>query len=180
MWARRALFPAAALALLGACGFRPLYGPDGEAVRLDTSDDPRLVQAMAAVRVANIPERRGQLMRRALQRRFEDSRPGTPIRYDLQVRVNFQAEALGFRRDGTASRVRFLASAPWSLTDGAPTPIVLGRGLARTLDSYTVPDGAFFAAEASRDDTERRLIEELADRVAIGVAATLRRRLAAG
>lgn len=187
MWHRRNLLAlgrlgvglGVGLGVLGACGFRPLYGPDGERAGADFSAEPRLLEEMAAIRVANIPERNGQLLRRMLERRFEALRPGTAARYELQTSLTTTVEALGFQRDGSVSRVRSIASAPWTLTDGGAPPTVLGRGLARTLDSYNVPSLQFFAADISRDDLQRRLIEELGDRIVIGVAAALRQRLRA-
>jgi LPS-assembly lipoprotein len=49
----------------------------------------------------------------------------------------------------------------------------------RTLDAYNIPDLQFFAADASREAMERRIVEEVTDRIVLGVAAALRRRLAA-
>ena len=179
MWHRRNLFALGGAALLGGCGFRPLYGPDGSRAGADVSGEPALVREMAAVRVTRIPERSGQLLRRNLQRQFDAMGPGTAARYELQASFTVRAEPVGLRRDGTPSRVRYLVSAPWTLTDGGTPPTVLARGLARTLDAYNLPDLQFFAAEASRDDMERRVVDELADRIVIGVAAALRQRMRA-
>lgn len=180
MWHRRNILALGGATLLAGCGFRPLYGPDGaRSGGDDFRAEPRLLEEMAAVRVANIPERGGQLLRRMLERRFESLRPGTAARYELQASFGVTTEALGFQRDGNVSRVRAIASAPWTLTDGGTPPTVLGRGLARTLDSYNIPSLQFFAADISREDTERRMVEELGDRIVMGVAAALRRRLQA-
>jgi LPS-assembly lipoprotein len=184
LWHRRNLLAQGAIlggaGLLAACGFRPLYGPDGErASGAGFSAEPRLLQELAAVRVTRIPERSGQLLRRMLERRFESMGPGTPARYELQTSFSTTVEALGFRRSGVVSRVRAVGSAPWTLTDGGTPPTVLGRGLARTLDSFNLPDLQFFAAEVAQADMERRMLDELGDRIVIGVAAALRQRLQA-
>jgi len=177
---RRNILALGGATLLAACGFRPLYGPDGaRSGANDLAAEPRLVEEMAAVRVARIPERGGQQLRRMLERRFESLRPGTAARYELQAAFNITVEGLGFRRDGNISRVRAIGSAPWTLTDGGTPPTVLGRGLARTLDSYNIPSLQFFAADVSREDLERRMVDELGDRIVLGVAAALRRRLQA-
>ena len=97
---------------LAACGFQPVYGPDGGQNVAVGANEPALLDQMAAVRVGPIGERTGQLMRRALQRNLEGLRPGTPARYDLAASVSFQAEVLGYRRDGTPTRVRYVATAP--------------------------------------------------------------------
>ncbi len=127
-----------------------------------------------------MPDRTGQLMRRELQRRLEDTRPGTPARYELQASLVFQPEILGYRRDGAITRVRFLATASWALITRADPPEVVARSAARTIDAYNIPDLQFFAADVSREAMERRLVAELAERVYEGVLAALRARPAAG
>lgn len=178
MSSRRSLILGTA-ALLGGCGFQPVYGPGGER-RADptTGLEPALLDAMASVRVGLIPERNGQLLRRELQRQLEDRRPGSQARYDLAVSYAANTEILGYRRDGTITRVRLVATANWILATAAIPPEVVDRGSARTLDAYNIPDLQFFAADASREDMERRLIAELSERVVLGVSVALRRRLA--
>lgn len=168
-----------AAAGLAGCGFRPVYGPEGERNVAGGANDPGMMEQLASVRVAPIGERNGQLMRRALQRQLEGLRPGTQARYDLNASLAWQAEAIGFRRDGTLTRVRYVANANWILSTAAVPPVVVDRGSARTLDDFNIPDLQFFAADSSRDEMERRLITELSDRVVLGVAVALRRRMQA-
>lgn len=165
---------------LGACGFRPLYGPQGEVSGSVAGDnEPRLRDSLAAVRVGIIPERNGQLMRRALQRQLEGNQAGVQARYELDVTLAYTTEILGFQTDGLATRVRIIATATWILvTMGTPREVV-DRGSARTLDAFNLPNLQFFASDASREDMERRLIAELSDRVVLGVAVALRRRMTA-
>lgn len=177
MSSRRALVLGAA-GLLGGCGFRPLYAPDGS-VNTGTSTSPALADEMAAVRVALIGERTGQVLRRTLQRRLEGSRSGVASRYELQAGITYNVEVLGYRQDGTITRIRYLATGTWVLNTDAAVPAEVGRGTVRTLDAYNIPDLQFFAADASRDALERRIIDEVSDRIVLGVAAALRRRLAA-
>ena len=176
MSSRRALLVAPLLAL-GACGFRPVYGPGGEVASSGVGpNEPGLRASMATVRVGIIPERNGQLMRRALQRQLEGNQPGEQGRYELDVSLVYATEVLGYQTDGLATRVRIIATANWVLaTMGAPREVV-DRGSARTLDAYNLPNLQFFASDASREDMERRLVAELSDRVVLGVAVALRRR----
>jgi LPS-assembly lipoprotein len=174
---RRALLLGGA-ALLGGCGFRPLYAPDGTR-NPGAAESPALLDELAAVRVAPIGERTGQVLRRTLQRRLEGPRSGVGSRYELQASIAYNVEVLGYRQDGTITRVRYLATAPWVLTTDAVAPVEVGRGTVRTLDAYNIPDLQFFAADASREAMERRIVEEVTDRIVLGVAAALRRRLAA-
>lgn len=162
---------------MAGCGFQPLYGPDGSPRPAAGSSEPRVVREMAAVRIDNIPERVGQLLRRQLQRSFEDRVPGTRQRYTLRTALTYNVEVLGIRLDGSVSRVRYVASAPWVLEDVAAPPNIVGQGEVRTFDAYNIPDLQFFAGEVSRDDMERRIVQEVGDRLTIAVAALLRQRL---
>lgn len=175
MWRRTLLL--GALAPLAGCGFQPLYGPDGERRAAEVPNEPRLLREMAAVRIADMAERTGQLLRRHLQRSFEDRVPGTQQRYTLRANLDYRAEVLGIRRDGTITRVRYTATADWYLADVGAPPTLIGRGTVRTIDAYNIPDLQFFAAEMSRDDMERRIVQEVGERITIAVAAHLRRRL---
>jgi LPS-assembly lipoprotein len=153
---------------LAGCGFRPVYGPEGER-NVASANEPALLDQLASVRVSPIGERTGQVLRRTLQRQLEGLRPGTA----------FQSEALGYRRDGTLTRVRYVATGTWILATAAVPPVIVDRGRVRTLDDFNIPDLQFFAADASRDEMERRLITELSDRIVLGVAVALRRRMQA-
>jgi LPS-assembly lipoprotein len=178
---RRSLLAAPLLALAG-CGFQPVYGPGGERNPVAAGvggNEPRLRDELAAVRVGPMYERSGQLMRRALQRGFEGSQPGLQGRYELDVALIYSTEILGFRTDGLATRVRMIATANWVLSTLSVPREVVDRGSARTVDAFNLPDLQFFAADASREDMERRIVAELSDRVVLGVAVALRRRLAA-
>lgn len=176
---RRALLGLGAIGLLGGCGFRPVYAPDGTR-SVAANGPPALAAELAAVRVAPIGDRTGQLLRRYLQRRLEESRPGTPSRYELQAGISNSVEVLGYRPDGSITRVRYVATATWALLTEAVPPVMVERGTARTLDAYNIPDLQFFAADVSREAMERRILEELGERIVLGVAAALRRRDAAG
>jgi LPS-assembly lipoprotein len=175
LWSRRASL-GAALGLAG-CGWRPLYAPVSG---VEGSADRRMQDELAAVRVALMPDRVGQVMRRQLQRLFESSGgAGVAARYDLQVGLAFSGEIYGYRRDGFITRVRYNASAPWNLrTMGSPAEEI-SRSTARTIDSFNVPDNQFFSADSSREAMEVRLMDELSDQIYRGVAVALRRRLEA-
>lgn len=165
--------------LLSGCGFRPLHAP----LESTAGEVPADVQAeLAAVRVGPIGERYGQMMRRDLQRRLEGNAPGTPARYLLNVGIGLSAEVLGYRRDGTISRVRYTARGEWTLTTQSVPPRIIGQSALpfRTIDSFNVPDLQFFSADTSREAMERRLAEVLADEIAREVTFALRQHLAAG
>lgn len=171
---RRALLGAL---ILGGCGFRPVYGPDGGgAERVPGAVSPATALQLASVRVGPMVERTGQQFRRFLQRGLEGRVPGTPSRYLLAVTIVQEVEPIGFRQDGTITRVRFVVNADWVLSTDGDVPEVVERGRARTLDSFNIPDLQFYAAEISGEGMQARLREELAERVVQGVAIALSRR----
>lgn len=174
-WSRRRLLGASGLLALSGCGFHPLYGP----VEQSNAQDPGLMETLASIRVAPIPERNGQLLRRNLQRRFEDGVPGTPARYSLQVAIAFAPEPLGYRRDGAITRLRYTATASWALvTLSVPPQQVATSSIPyRTIDSFNIPDLQFFAADSARDAMERRLVEQIAEEIHQQVALEMRRRM---
>jgi LPS-assembly lipoprotein len=171
---RRRLLGLAGLLGLSGCGFRPLYGPvtaaDG------TSSDLR--DELAAVRVGPIYERTGQILRRNLQRRLEDSAPGTQARYQLNVSYTPGVEVLGYRRDGTITRVRYTYTGNWNLETLSVPPTTVARSAIpfRSIDSFNIPDLQFFSADSARDAMESRAMDTLAEEVTRQVAMVLRKR----
>jgi LPS-assembly lipoprotein len=161
-------------AALPGCGFRPLYGADRGLVPIEATGP---IQAeLASVQVGLIPERSGQLLRRTLEQRLGSSNRTGPARYDLRVSLAFAAEPLGYRRDGTPSRVRYRATATWWLISRDSPPVQVATGTERENDAYNIPDQQFFAAEASRDAMERRLVDSLGESIAQRLAVAMRRR----
>jgi len=148
---RRAFLALPAFALAG-CGFRPLYGP---------RQNDQATAGLETVRVGVINERNGQLLRRNLERRLGGE--GVASRYDLRVGLGYGVEVQGFERDGTPSRVRVTATANWYLYDSGAPPRLVAQGVARAFDAYNIPQNQFFASDTSRDATERRLVDQLAD-----------------
>lgn len=140
------------LLLLGGCGFRPMYGE---------RESGSVTQGLQTVRVGLIPERNGQLLRRNLEQRLGSG--GAQMRYDLRVGLAYGIDLQGFARDGTPSRVRITASASWFLYDAASPPRLVASGSERAFDAYNVPENQFFSADTSREATERRLLDQLAD-----------------
>ena len=170
---RRALLRGAAgLLALGAagCGFRPIHGGGAAA-----GADADVAADMAATRIALIPDRFGQYMRRALQQRLgQGSGEAVAARWELLVGPSVSGEATGIQRDGAATRVRIIATANWTLLRLTPRETV-ANGFERTLDAYNIQGVQYFAADASREAMERRLAEQLADEVVLRVAMQFRR-----
>jgi LPS-assembly lipoprotein len=100
-----------------------------------------------------------------------------PARYALQVAVTYSVEPLGYRRDGTITRLRYVATGNWSLATLAvpPRQIASSPIPTRALDSFNVPDLQFFAADSARDAMDARLAEQLSEEIFRRVAMELRR-----
>jgi LPS-assembly lipoprotein len=141
------------LLALSGCGFRPLYGPRPEG---------SATQGLESIRVGLIPERNGQLLRRQLEARLGSGR-GATTRYDLRVGLAYGVELQGFAQDGTPSRVRITATANWFLFESGSPARLVATGTERAFDAYNIPQNQFFSADTSRDATERRLVDQIAE-----------------
>ena len=160
--ARRGLL-AAALATLGGCGFRPLYGSGGEA-------EAGVQARLAEINVQLIPERSGQLLRQALQVRLERGRPPVARRFDLSVQYVLASEAIGIQQDTSASRVRFTGVANWALLAQNAQRTTVASGSAREVDAVNIINQQFFAAEITSAAVQRRMVEALAEQIVIQLA----------
>ncbi len=162
--------------LLAGCGFRPLHAPPAPGGAADIAPD------LAAIRVGLIPDRSGQIMRQELERRLAGAARGAAgrgavaARYDLKVTVLVGADLLGFRRDGSPSRVRNTYTAPWTLSTMAVPPVIVAQGSSTAFDAYNVPDNQFFAGLQASAAADRRLLEQLAADVVERVIISLRDR----
>lgn len=168
---RRALLGLGTLGLLGlsGCGFRPLYGQSGA-----TTSGP-VAAELGAIEVARIPERNGQLMRRALQQRLWAGGQSSP-RYTLTAFPTFGIEPEGIRTTGLPTRIRVNGTASWWLTTNDVPPQPVANGAERTLDAFDLPDNQFFAADAARDAMMVRLVDQLAEDIVFRLAVRFRER----
>ena len=159
----------AALAL-GGCGFRPLYGSrDGQ--------DMPAQRELAAIDVGLIPERSGQLLRQALQQRMNRSDDAPAKRYELSVSFGVSGDVIGIQQDSTASRLREVATATWSLKLLDPGRTLVTNGTARALDGVNIIDQQYFAADLEGEAAQRRLAEAVADQIALQISAFFARRV---
>ncbi|MGI4951210.1 MAG: LPS assembly lipoprotein LptE [Janthinobacterium lividum] len=168
---RRLLF-GGGLAALSGCGFRPLYLPEG-------GRGSPASEALAAIYVPVMPERSGQLLRQALQRRFEGSGTGIAKKYELVANLSMSAEGIAIQRDTSTTRIRLTASAPWSLRKLDLAHTVITTGSSRVLDGYNILNQQYFAADLESEAAVRRAAESLADQIATQLAIFLKRQAAA-
>ncbi len=156
---RRALLPLGLAALLPGCGFRPLYAPA-------SGGRPSVAQqGLAAIDIGLIPDRSGQLLRQALQDRFERQGAGVAHHYDLAIAYSIAQEGIGIQPDTSTTYSRVSGTASWTLTAQDPPHKVLISGTASALDGYNFINNQFFAAELEYETIQRRLAANLADQI---------------
>lgn len=155
--------------LVGACGFRPLYG------QLDQAG-LAAEQHLALVDIGLIQDRIGQQLRNDLLNGINPSgEPDRPI-YHLSVSIAEAITNLGVKKSSVVTRGNLSVSATYSLTrlqgDGAVTS-TLTNGIAKSISSYDIPQ-AQFAAQIARKDARARAIKEIADDIKTRLAVYFR------
>jgi LPS-assembly lipoprotein len=154
---------------LAGCSPHPLYAPDAFG-----NGDPQAVSVQAQLRqvqVALLPDRTGQLLRQALQSRLEAGETPQYARYNLAVSFNIAQIGLGIQNDSSITYIRFIATAPWSLTDqDSPTNQVLVSNTAQAADDLNTFDNAPFGQELETNTVDTRLANAIADQIVVRLA----------
>lgn len=144
---RRALLLTLVTLPLGACGFRPVYGPGGtgNAIR-------------DRIRVADP----GSRLEFELVARLED-RLGTGSAYDLDYRIDIGQRDLAIDEAENIDRINIVGSLAFTLRE-AGTGRVIAEGEVSTFTAYATTASPVATASARRD-AEDRLAVALADQV---------------
>jgi LPS-assembly lipoprotein len=173
---RRRAFVAllASAPLLGACGFRPVYGPAADGAAGPAQE------GLSQIAVGPLPERSGQLLRQALQERFERGGVGTVHRYDLVVSFSVGQEGIAIQADSSSSRTRVIGTASWRLVGQDAQRTTLTSGTARSVDGFNVIDQQYFAADLESETVTKRVAEAVADQIALQLAVYFNRHARAG
>ncbi|MBF0251846.1 MAG: hypothetical protein HQL35_14590 [Alphaproteobacteria bacterium] len=138
--------------VLGGCGYQPLYGRH--------ADTPQVERALQTVRIVNIPDRVGQMMRSALEHRFAPARGNAAYLYDFSVTLSEGVTLLAVDQSSFGTRANLRLNAQYTLTrrqDGA----TLAKGDASMVSSYNVLSSEF-ATLAAEEKARERAVEELA------------------
>jgi len=146
-----------ALALLSACGLRPLYGGGaGGAV----------AARLSSVEIAPIAGQSGWLVRNKLIDRLGAAGSRTPA-YRLDVTLDDNITSFGLRRDQAATQERRTLRARYQLVD-------LQNGMV-VLDSTAGSDTAIdiVSSEYATAAAEQTALEQLADTIADQITARL-------
>ena len=151
-----------AVALLGGCGFKPLYGSHAGAV-----SQARLAQ----VRLAPLRDRVGQLVHIRLSKTMHPTgKPKRPV-WELGMDLKMTTVDLGIRKDETATRANLTLDSRFKLTR-LDTNRVVFSGRAVISNSYNILESRF-GTVASRNDAMARAARELADNIKTRVALFL-------
>jgi LPS-assembly lipoprotein len=161
---RRRVVAILGASMLAGCGFRPVYGPPA------SGEESAAAAALAQIQVGLIPERSGQLLRLALQERFERAGPGSAHKFDLAVSFGVSSDAIAIRTDSSPTWVRMVGTATYSLVAQDPTRATVTSGTARSVDGYNLYVNQYFAASTDTDAVQRRIAQAVADQIALQLA----------
>ncbi|GIX12370.1 MAG: hypothetical protein KatS3mg118_0329 [Paracoccaceae bacterium] len=157
-WSRRGAV-LAALAAAG-CGFRPLHGRDGAARTLAG----RI--AIGSVSRGPLPDRMVFHLRDALIRQLGVAHQPA---WRLDLAISLTEKGLAITPDNAITRYSLTASADWKLHDIASGAVIL-QGRAESYSAYSATATVYATRIAARD-AERRLAEDLAQRVVTQILA---------
>jgi len=136
---------------LGACGFTPVYAPDGAGTVLQNQ-----------VLVDKPDDRAGFLLVRRLEERL--GRAGDPT-FRLAVDLTVTEEARAIDPDGDIRRIHLIGTAEYALSDLA-TGAQKESGTVDTFVGYSAT-GTTVATLAARRDAQERLMIILADQIVL-------------
>ena len=142
-------------ALLGGCGFTPMYGSAG------------MAPALAAVEVEAPETRTGHLLREEIDDALARDR-GRAAAYRLALTVDEDRYARGLRIDDVATRYEVALTVGYILTDSR-TRRQLTTGTAQVAVTYDSPD-APYASVAAYSDGQERAANQIAERIRLDLA----------
>jgi LPS-assembly lipoprotein len=128
-------------------------------------------QGIAAINIPAIEGRGGWLVKNALEARLGTAGQSAP-QYRLDVRLDDQLEALGVLNDDTISRERRILRARYQLVDIASGAILLDATAGSDAGIDVV--SSEYATIAAEQKALENLALDIADRMAIQIALTLR------
>lgn len=153
---------------LAGCSLHPLYAPDAWGGH---TAGPSVQSQLRLVQVPLLADRTGQELRQALQARLQAGEVPDVTRYNLSVSLNIAQVGLGVQYDSTITYVRFIATAPWSLTSqDDPDHKVLVHNTAAAADDLNAFDNQPFAQELETNVVNERLINAVADQIVTRLA----------
>lgn len=154
---------------VAGCAPHPLYAPNAFGNAPAGSDS--VLAQLRQVQVPLLPDREGQILRQALQDRLYGGETPVLSRYNLSVSIGINQIGLGIQGDSTITYVRFIATAPWSLTSqDDPDHKVLVSNTAQASDSLNAFDNQPFGQELETNVVNARLANAIADQIVTRLA----------
>lgn len=138
------------LGLLAGCGFRPM---------LKAGEEPAVREQLAAIEIAGLAGRLGQLVRNALLDELNPTALEVPSRYKLVIQLNRRASALGIQLNNTITRYNLTLTARFQLLDETDADILYSSTV-RRIASYNVRR-APYSTLVAEIDAERRAAQEI-------------------
>lgn len=160
MWSFRTITLVCAVALLGACGFRPLYGQRGA----DT-----VPAEFAQIRIEPIPDRIGQQLHNRLLTALNPKGRATNPRYVMKTHITERSTSLAVRKSAFATRANLNVSADFNLTE-ADTGESLFSATSTITVSYNILDSEFATLTAEKD-ARRRAVREIGEDIRLRLGA---------
>lgn len=148
-WCNRRTLLLSPLAL-AACGFTPVYGPQGGGTALQS-----------AVLLPKPGNENAYHFNRRFEERMGRAAPGAP--YSLTLRIQTDDQDIGSTSAGNTTRYRLIGRAFFSLVDTA-TGATLFEGRTNAFTGYSTT-GSTVATRAAETDASERLMVLLADQV---------------
>jgi LPS-assembly lipoprotein len=165
-WSRRALLIALTAAPLGGCGFHPLYGG-----RTAGGYDPDL----AAIKVAPIPDRAGQILMLSLREKLNPRGVDVPQLYTLRTNIVLSRGDLGIERNATSVRGQMDAVANYVLLGPGGVKVLDGRS--HTISAFNITQDGY-ATQVAQDDASERALNDISEDMVTNLSLFVRNRRA--
>jgi len=155
LYSRRSLL---ALPLaLAACGFSPVYGPDGAGTKL-----------RGQVLVQEPTSQAGYLITRHLETRL--GRSGSAARYGLDLVISLDEDDLAISESGDITRFNLIGIVEFALRDTS-TGTIITSGQVENFTAYSATGSTVATLAAERDAVERLMVI-LGDQITTRLFAT--------
>ena len=146
---------------LVGCGFRPMYG------------DERLEPQFRSIYVEPVAERDGYELRNSLINLLGSDGQSGGKAYRLKLTLNEANRGVLLENNTTISRYNNTLTVNYTLTDAKGTEVT--HGTQSSLSSYNVAPSPY-ASLAAQQDSDKRAVDDIADRIRMDLGVFFRRR----
>ena len=158
---KQRLFLFALLPLLAGCGFHPLYG------------DSKLQPQLSTIFVEPVAERDGYELRNTLINLLGANGQSGGKAYRLKLILNESNQGVALQNDATITRYNDTLTVSYVLSDAKGADVT--HGTQTSLSSYNVVASPYSTLSAQQD-SDKRAVQDIAERIRIDLAAFFRRR----